>query len=1652
MKKLSTLFALAALLLLPVRTFAQVDLTVADGGSNNQYVPVYGYWADAAQHNQVLYPADSLDEMVGGVINSLTFYLQSQATGEWNITVTLSLGTTDATSLSGLDNTTALTQVWQGTMNANMPEISIALDNPYDYSGGNLLLDIVTTAGTYKGANFYGMSLDGASYYSYTSSSGSTSSGVQNFLPKTTFNYIPGSSDYCYKPKNIAFSEISNQGATVSWGQPYGGGSEYAVFVDGVEVGSTFDTFYTVSGVSANEDHTVQVKHVCNPGDSSAALVGTFHTLCQEGNCQVQVIPGAQYTSSTYMPHARFYQNGSLLADVSSTTSVDICNGDSLIIIYQAPNYSYSPTLQIIDAGGTDLFNGSTNSYSTGDTLLAVANGCPSCIPPVSVHQTPEDAFSTTIHWTDNNVDGLGEYVVIVNDVEYPVSGDSNYVLATWPLSHYDVSVARICDGNDTSAFRNISFNAPCDESVYAEVPFFSGFEELNNNESPDCWVQVQTGGNAGLGSVFPSAYRWAPNAHTGSVYFEFESASGNETEVLALPRMEDVSTLQLSFYASTTTSTYKFTLEAGVIEIDEGGEYVFVPVDTIQLQAGSGFSESYHVYNVLFDTYEGNGERLALRTTPNPPTNTSIYTLMLDDFNVIRVGVPVLGPFEHSVYSINMGDTLHLSANLMTGEVESWTWTSAMIESGEAVIVSQDSNDVTIVYLAAGTDILTVTASNSNGEASKSVTVNIIDNSLINVYPYSTGFEPGEDRSWYTDGDLNGWYIGNATSYDESGTSLYISRDNGVSNMMADGLTCRSYAYRHFDMLNGGEFSVNFWWKGNGDASSRYMRVYLASGEVNPTHGSSPQSSWTLVATCTAANDWTEFSNVVEADTGVHTLIFYWYGTGNVNPPHAVDNITIDKLNCSRVGHLTASNVFAHSADISWTPRNGESNWYIQVDSTEGYSVSDTVVSLTGFAGESHHTVVVRALCDAGDTSYASTVEFTTTISCPAVTNIHTADATSTSATIEWTAGGEETAWKVCVDGGDTVDVFDNPSYTISGLLPVTGHTIMVMADCGDEDGQSVASNYNFHTLCDDGSCDIVFNLTDSYSGMDGWNGGAIRVVQNGVEVGSATIANGSNQATVNVPVCSSMPASLVFTAGSYPSEMGGTVETLDGTVVYTISGMTSSMNNDTLATVESPCPTCMPATNIVVDAISATECTIKWSPMGSNTNWAVYLDGEQVGGVVTDTVYTFTALEANTNYTFGVRALCEDNDSSALRTVSARTDCANGNCTFTVEMADSYGDGWSGNSIEVYQNGALFQTLTITSGNNNIETVSTCLGDSVMLFWHTGSYSSEASFTVKDAADSVLLTSGTMGSHVTGDTIMYFDGLCNATVVMSQGSTPGPGPQPGTCGTPTNLSATATETTATVTFSGYADSYEVEIVAGSWQGSMGNAEPISTTSHTFTDLQPGTAYSIAVRSVCVDDYDGDTTYSDWATTAVTTQTVVVEGCDVPTDLEVVDGTVDTTSVVLHWTDHSSANRWQIKLTSSAGTDTLTVTGTTYSLNGLTPATSYYAQVRALCSDTLFSGWSETIIFQTASHGTGIDGIEGGNVSLYPNPADRMVTITATEPAMVTIVDISGREVYRSADAATTHRVELTDFARGAYFVRISGQDIQSIRKLVVK
>ena len=132
---------LAAMLCLPWVTQAQTDtLTVADGTETNSYVPFYGLWMDASQHNQVLYPASLTAAIVGDSITGMGFYMSSSNSSAWGSTVTVSLGISSNAALTGLDNSTVLTQVWQGTVNGQ-GNIWIVFDNAYAFQGGNLLVD-----------------------------------------------------------------------------------------------------------------------------------------------------------------------------------------------------------------------------------------------------------------------------------------------------------------------------------------------------------------------------------------------------------------------------------------------------------------------------------------------------------------------------------------------------------------------------------------------------------------------------------------------------------------------------------------------------------------------------------------------------------------------------------------------------------------------------------------------------------------------------------------------------------------------------------------------------------------------------------------------------------------------------------------------------------------------------------------------------------------------------------------------------------------------------------------------------------------------------------------------------------------------------------------------------------------------------------------------------------------------------------------------------------------------------------------------------------------------------------------------------------------------------------------------------------------------
>ena len=175
------------------------DVTICDGTVTNNYLPIYGYYYDNVQINQIIYPASLLTNLNGKKITSMTFYSPHLYFSGGKFTVKVG-ETSQASFSSAVRNTADLTAVVVTDMaapTAGGTELTITFATPYEYNGGNLLFDFeVTETGSYgtSQTSFYGITQTGGGFNSNASSGSSTNSNgvysngtVRNFLPKVTF-------------------------------------------------------------------------------------------------------------------------------------------------------------------------------------------------------------------------------------------------------------------------------------------------------------------------------------------------------------------------------------------------------------------------------------------------------------------------------------------------------------------------------------------------------------------------------------------------------------------------------------------------------------------------------------------------------------------------------------------------------------------------------------------------------------------------------------------------------------------------------------------------------------------------------------------------------------------------------------------------------------------------------------------------------------------------------------------------------------------------------------------------------------------------------------------------------------------------------------------------------------------------------------------------------------------------------------------------------------------------------------------------------------------------------------------------------------------------------------------------------------------------
>jgi hypothetical protein len=237
-----------------------------------------------------------------------------------------------------------------------------------------------------------------------------------------------------------------------------------------------------------------------------------------------------------------------------------------------------------------------------------------------------------------------------------------------------------------------------------------------------------------------------------------------------------------------------------------------------------------------------------------------------------------------------------------------------------------------------------------------------------------------------------------------------------------------------------------------------------------------------------------------------------------------------------------------------------------------------------------------------------------------------------------------------------------------------------------------------------------------------------------------------------------------------------------------------------------------------------------------------------------------------------------------------------------------------------------------------------------------------------------------------------------------------------------------------------------------------MGYTNTLSTTytHYAFYDLESETDYTVAVRTLC-----SGSTYSDWSDAVPFT---TLEGsdyseyCDAPTGLAV-EQTVEDGQLYANITWEGTSDDYDIEIRTEGQAQPFRET-ISYNGYGLAeePTTTYTVRVRSRCAGGFTSVWTEAITFTSpaAPQPQGIADVNAKNeVSIYPNPANSRTTVSVegmSGKAQLSVVDMSGRTVMTTTMTAGTADLNVAKLAKGTYFVRISNEEMATVRKLIVK
>lgn len=902
-----------------------------------------------------------------------------------------------------------------------------------------------------------------------------------------------------------------------------------------------------------------------------------------------------------------------------------------------------------------------------------------------------------------------------------------------------------------------------------------------------------------------------------------------------------------------------------------------------------------------------------------------------------------------------------------------------------------------------------------------------------VESFPYSENFESlssGLPNCWSQENSSTNskW---NFSSTGNTGNGLVFNDYYGFySRLIVPVVDCSSQAAN-------AQLSFNYKNPANSGNRNVTLKIYYRTSATD---------EWTEIsdaAITAAASDWTlaeiELPNSAYAPnyqvsilaTGVSTYpMLYAY----------IDDVQIDvQPSCKKPSDFAVTDITSSEATLEWTENGSATAWVIQVNGEEWELVDANPYTLTGLSGSTRYNVKLRAFCGGTDTSSAVSTTFRT--ECAPITLPYNEDFDAMDASeppICWatpltTSSGDYPI--INSDAGNPglgVTCYATGYYSnmlVSPKLPVNANTCNLIFD---------AMIYNYESAYLEVGVMADPNNVSTFTRIDSIGG----------------LSNGNTWKTYEIDltlineIASSVAQYVAFKfVGSYDYCR------IDNVLIEQASS-------------------CKKPSNLVVEATES-SMTIGWTENGSASAWLVKIgDGEWEQ--TTSNPFVKYGLDANTNYSVSVRAFCGGSDTSNTLTGTFHTECAAEGLPYS-ESFESYAYGdfpdcWKKLSVECsVESSSLYASnganaLRIRSGAMIVTPVINVEGNDVNIGFDLQRTAASAGKLAVGVAASQALTENAVymdtiepSATYTYDRYQYLyhntQNLQSICLVFKQiGNTVNYEyfymdslvvSEPSSCPKPTNLTATATATSLTLSWNenGGSSQWLLKINDGAYQ-------TITTNPYTITGLNMSTTYTVEIRAFCG---VGDTSAAliGTFTTEAGGQT---SDCITPTNITV---TPYDQYAVVSWS--GTAAEYQIMVTGVAQPITQIVSSSPYSIEDLEPNSAYSISIRAICGVNDTSEWSSPIAFHTSTEGIG--DIRGDlNLNIYPNPTSGSAIIAldgVTGSIRVDVVDISGRIVSSETiecNDGCSQQLNVSNLAHGSYFVRITGQAVNIVKKLFIR